>query len=72
MRWTVPLVGFVVAACGADPITRYICPPLVEYSTDRQARLAAEVRAAPADAEWPDFIVDYGALRERCRGIGDG
>lgn len=41
---------------------------LVQYSRDRDARLADEIDAAPAGAEWPSRIVDLGALRAFCRG----
>jgi hypothetical protein len=56
--------------CVADsPIVRTICPPLPAYTADQEHRLADELEAAPATAAWPDMMVDYYAVRERCAAL---
>ncbi len=66
-------VAILAAGCATEPSKPRpaVCPPLAEYAPEDQVRLADEIDAAPADATWPDFIADYGALRDAvraCRG----
>ncbi|MBA5726967.1 hypothetical protein [Bombella apis] len=48
---------------------RLICPPLVQYSPQEQAALAAELRAHPDLWEVPVFLTDYGNERAECRAV---
>lgn len=43
------------------------CPPLVDYSAERQTKAAKELRALPKGSELANMIVDYGQLRRTCR-----
>jgi hypothetical protein len=44
------------------------CPPLVTYTAQSQAFVAAELNDLPPDAETRRYINDYGTLRAVCRG----
>ena len=66
------LAAFVAAllgGCTPTPV-RLICPPLVQYSPQEQAVLAAELRAHPDLREVPVFLTDYGNERAECRALG--
>ena len=66
------LVAFMTAllgGCTPAPV-RLICPPLVQYSPQEQAVLAAELRAHPDLREAPVFLADYGNERAECRALG--
>lgn len=54
-----------LASCAGQAVSE--CPPLVAYDQATLDRLADELEAAPADAAWPAFIVDYRALRDQIR-----
>ncbi len=43
------------------------CPPLVDYSAERQTKAAKELRSLPKGSELANMIVDYGQLRRTCR-----
>ena len=43
------------------------CPPLVDYSAERQTKAAKELRSLPKGSELANMIVDYGQLRRSCR-----
>ncbi|WP_249103092.1 hypothetical protein [Parasaccharibacter sp. TMW2.1882] len=65
------LAAFVAAmlgGCTPTPV-RLICPPLVQYSPQEQAVLAAELRAHPDLREVPVFLTDYGNERAECRAL---
>lgn len=54
-----------LSACAERVVSE--CPPLLEYDPAMLDQLASELEAAPADAVWPAFIVDYRALRDQIR-----
>lgn len=41
--------------------------PLATYTQAEQSQVAAEIEEAPENAEWPQFVTDYGALRAAVR-----
>ena len=43
------------------------CPPVVEYSSDEQARAADEVEALPERAVIVRMLGDYAVLRDQAR-----
>lgn len=45
------------------------CPPDVTFSAESQKKLAAELRAAVPEAEWPAYITAYSRHRKTCRAI---
>lgn len=58
----------LLGGCTPAPV-RLICPPLVQYSPQEQAELAAELRAHPELREVPVFLADYGNERAECRAL---
>lgn len=65
-----PLAALSLAGC-VTVRSEYVCPRLEEYSKTQQTRLANELDAAPQDAIWPKFIIDYSRHRTACRAIED-
>ena len=63
-----------LAACDSTVSSRGICEavPLTQYSTAQQDRLAAELEAAPVDAQWPNNIRDQRVMRQRLRAVCGG
>ena len=47
--------------------TRASCPPVVEYTSDDQARAADEVGALPEAAVIVRMLSDYAVLRDQAR-----
>ncbi len=43
------------------------CPAVVEYSQDKQARVAKELASLPERAVIPEWLADYAVLREQVR-----
>ena len=43
------------------------CPPLPQYSAERQRLMAAELRALPPGSHLAELIRDYKKLRDACR-----
>lgn len=62
-------VASMLGGCTPAP-ARLTCPPLVQYSQQEQAVLAAELRAYPDLKEVPVFLTDYGNERAECRALG--
>lgn len=68
------LLGLALAGCntarpspplppaGNDPRPA-LSIPLVDHDAASQARLADELAAAPADAEWPRYVAGYSTTR---------
>jgi hypothetical protein len=71
-----PLIGMMLSACstpGSSDAGVNPCRLLVvkQYSDAAQIAMGREVRAAPAGAQWVDWVIDYGTLRSEvraCRG----
>ena len=65
----------IVLALGACSTTQSSEPtvnacrllPLVNYSRAEQVQVAAEIEEAAENAEWPQMVIDYGALRAAVR-----
>jgi hypothetical protein len=53
------------AMAGSD--ARAPCPPVVDYTTDEQARAAEEVEALPKGALIVRMLSDYAVLRDQAR-----
>lgn len=62
------LIGSALGGCSCPPV-HLTCPPLVQYSPQEQAVLAAELRAHPELREVPVFLTDYGNERAECRAM---
>lgn len=63
------LATMLLTGCATAPssTTVTVCPSIVEYSRERQARAGAELRAMPPTAELPGMFADYGRLRDQVR-----
>lgn len=61
------LAATLLTGCATAGPSIVVCPPLVAYDPAEQAAVADEIDAASVDARWPDWVVDYLALRERVR-----
>lgn len=55
-----------LTGCASPPpvSTNAVCPIPKAYSKADEATVAGEMKAAPADAEWPGWISDYIAERD--------
>ncbi|PQO23325.1 hypothetical protein C2I36_08640 [Rhodobacteraceae bacterium WD3A24] len=59
---------FLTACAGASSDTAPgVCPPVVEYSAEEQARAAEEVAALPEGAVIVGWLADYAVMREQAR-----
>lgn len=67
MRMFLLIATTLLSGCGTGGSSVVVCPPVAEYSPEEQTRVATEIEAATPYAVWPDWITDYGALRERIR-----
>ena len=72
--WRPRLAGLVIvtswlAACataGSEPPI-VVCPPVVEYSAEFQARTADELELLPAESAIAETLSDYAVMREQAR-----
>ena len=70
--WRPRLAGLVVAASwlaacatgGSDPVIA-VCPPVVEYSPEFQARAADELALLPERSAVAEMLSDYAVIREQ-------
>ena len=61
----------LLTACDTEsskPIVRSVCPPLINYSPEFQAKVAEELSKL-SDAELKTLVTDYGKMREACRAL---
>lgn len=58
-----PIMMFLTACRTVVSETSYVCPNLVDYSEQEQARVRAELNDLESDSQTKRFIVDYGKLR---------
>lgn len=72
--WTPPAAAPLIAmlwlsgcAMGGSDGLGHVCPQVVEYSADDQARAVEEVRALPEDAMIVRMLSDYAVLRDQVR-----
>lgn len=55
------------ATAGSEPPIAALCPPVVEYSSERQARAANELVLLPDGSAIPEIHADYGVMRDQAR-----
>jgi len=63
------IVTSLLSACatvGSERITG-VCPPVVVYGAEFQARAAEEMQALPEGAAVVDILGDYAVMREQVR-----
>ena len=58
------------ATVGSEPGGLAVCPPVVEYSRERQARAADELMLLPAPSAVAEMMSDYAVMREQAIACG--
>jgi hypothetical protein len=66
------IVTSLLSACATVSSERVVgvCPPVVEYDAEFQARAAEEVQALPEGSALNEMLSDYAAMREQARACG--
>ena len=73
-----PLTALVIAtisltACatgGSEPRIVAVCPTVVEYSREFQARAAEELEVLPESSAIAEMLSDYAVMRDQARACG--
>jgi len=63
------IVTSLLSACATVGSERFtgVCPPVVEYDAEFQAKAVEEVQALPEGSAVVDMLSDYAVLREQAR-----
>lgn len=62
---TISLTGCATVA--SKPRVTTVCPPVVEYSREFQARAADELDLLPEGSAIAEMLADYSVMREQAR-----
>lgn len=62
---TISLTGCATVA--SDSRVAAVCPPVVEYSRDFQARAADELDLLPEGSAIAEMLADYSVIRDQAR-----
>ena len=63
---TISLTG--CATGSSEPRIANVCPPVVEYTREFQARAADEVEVLPDGSAIAEMLADYSVMRDQARG----
>jgi len=55
------------ATVGSNPPIAIVCPPVVQYSREAQARAAEELNLLPDGSAIAEMLSDYAVIREQAR-----
>jgi hypothetical protein len=55
------------ATVGSYPPIAIVCPPVVQYSREAQARAAEELDLLPESSAIAEMLNDYAVMREQAR-----
>ena len=55
------------ATVASDPRVATVCPPVVEYSREFQARAADELDLLPEGSAIAEMLADYSVMRDQAR-----
>jgi hypothetical protein len=55
------------AMVGSEPRVTIVCPPVVEYSREFQARAAEELALLPEGSAVAEMLADYAVMRDQAR-----
>lgn len=58
-----------LTGCAAERSERYVCPPLVGYSTNFGQRAAVELQSLPKDSAIAQMLGHYLNHRDSCRAL---
>ena len=64
------IVTSLLSGCvtvGSEPRIATVCPPVVEYSRNFQARAAEELALLPEGSAVAEMLADYAVMREQAR-----
>ena len=64
------IVTILLTSCatgGSEPRIATVCPPVVEYSREFQARAAEELRVLPVGSAIAEMLADYSVMRDQAR-----
>ena len=61
------LAVLAIATGGSEPRIVTVCPPVVEYSREFQARAVEELDVLPEGAAIAEMLSDYAVIREQAR-----
>ena len=53
------------ATVGSDPPIDIVCPPVVQYNREAQARAAEELATLPEGSAIAEMLSDYAVMREQ-------
>jgi hypothetical protein len=59
------------ATGGSEPRIATVCPPVIEYSREFQARAAEELRLLPDGSVIAEMLSDYAVIREQAQACFD-
>lgn len=62
---TISLTG--CATGGSEPRISTVCPPVVEYTREFQARAAEELGRLPVESAIAEMLADYSVMRDQAR-----
>lgn len=73
--WTLRLGALAIATSlltgcatvGSEPRIVTVCPPVVEYSSELQARAADELAQLPDGSAIAEMLADYSVMRDQAR-----
>ena len=63
----IAMLWLTACAMGGSESLGHVCPPVVVYSADDQARAADEVATLPESAMIVRMLIDYAGLRDQAR-----
>lgn len=55
------------ATVSSEPITATVCPPVVEYTREFQARATEELAMLPEGTAVTELLADYAVMRDQAR-----
>ena len=74
-RVVLAIAASLLGGCGmagSDRPTAMVCPPVVGYAAELQARASAEVDALPAGSAVAGLLSDYAVMRDQARACDAG
>ena len=67
---TLAIAASLLSGCAtvtSEPRTATVCPPVVEYTREFQARAAKELILLPDGSAIAGMLIDYAVMREQVR-----
>jgi len=64
------VLGYGAIAVASDTRVTTVCPPVVEYSRELQARAANELDLLPERSALAEMLADYSVMRDQALACG--